>query len=67
MLVVDKARLVQHADLMVAEIEDEYRLFRSHRIGGRFRLLPASGVRGHFAKQQVCRGVVVDMLIISVA
>lgn len=62
LLLVDESRPVQHADLVVVEIEEEYRLFRSHRIGRSCRLIPASGGSGHFAKTQTCRGVVVDQL-----
>lgn len=58
-LVVDEARTIGHADLVVAEVEQEYRLFHSHRIGGRFRLLPTAGGQGHFANVQHCRGVVI--------
>lgn len=58
-LVVDEARPVQHADLVVVEVESQLRLFRSHRIGGCMRLVPASGGRGHHADPEACRGVVV--------
>jgi DNA polymerase V len=61
-LVVDEERPVQHADLVVVEVESQFRLYKSHRVGGRCRLVPASGVRGHFAQPQACRGVVVDQL-----
>ncbi|PAU76751.1 LexA family transcriptional regulator [Halomonas salipaludis] len=59
-LVVDEARVAQHADLVVVEIEQEYRLFRSHRIGGGYRLLPACGGSGMPARNKQCRGVVVQ-------
>lgn len=34
-LVVDEARSLGHADLVVAEVEGEYRLFKYHHTGGR--------------------------------
>ncbi|SFT96568.1 hypothetical protein [Halomonas saccharevitans] len=58
-LVVDEARPVQHGDLVVVETGEGLGLFKSHRIGGRFRLLPASGGEGRGADPEVCRGVVV--------
>lgn len=61
-LVVDEARPVEHADLVVVDLDGEQRLFRSHRIGGSYRLMPAGGGQGHFASAQSCRGVVVKAL-----
>lgn len=58
-LVVDEAQPVQHADLVVVEVEAQLRLFRSHRIGGRCRLLPASGGEGRPVRRSEFRGVVV--------
>ncbi|SDJ88676.1 S24 family peptidase [Billgrantia gudaonensis] len=58
-LVVDEAQPVQHADLVVVEVESQLRLYRSHRIGGAFRLVPACGGQGMTAKPAECRGVVV--------
>lgn len=58
-LVVDEARAYGHADYVVAEVEGEYRLFRSHRAGSRCRLLPAGGGEGCFIHRQQFRGVVV--------
>jgi hypothetical protein len=58
-LVVDEARPMQHADLVVVETGEGLVLFRSHRIGGRFRLVPAGGGQGHKARPELCRGVVV--------
>ena len=58
-LVVDEARPVQHADLVVVETAEGLRLFRSHRIGGSFRMVPASGGQGLRARVETCRGVVV--------
>ncbi|MGM0535529.1 MAG: hypothetical protein ACQER5_05580 [Pseudomonadota bacterium] len=59
-LVVDESRPVQHADLVVVETCEGLGLFKSHRMGGRFRLLPASSGEGLQANPEVCRGVVVD-------
>lgn len=61
-LVVDESRPVEHAGLVVVEIESQYRLYRSHRIGGSYRLMPACGGQGHFARVHDCRGVVVQHL-----
>lgn len=58
-LVVDEALPVQHADLVVVETGEGLVLFRSHRIGGGFRLLPAGGGQGRRARPDQCRGVVV--------
>lgn len=58
-LVVDEARPVQHADLVVVETGEGLGLFQSHRIGGAMRLVPASGGEGHRADPETCRGVVV--------
>lgn len=59
-LVVDEARAPGHADLVVAEVEGEQRLFRTHRIGGTFRLLPTLGPRHSLpARPRDLRGVVV--------
>ncbi|GAA0587522.1 hypothetical protein ACFQH5_16745 [Halomonas salifodinae] len=60
-LVVDEARAPGHADLVVAEVEGEQRLFRTHRIGGRMRLMPTAGPRESiWARQLDLRGVVVS-------
>ena len=66
-LVVDEARPVQHADLVTVETDEGLRLFQSHRIGGRFRLVPASGGEGHLADPDTCRGVVVRQARICAA
>jgi len=61
LLVVDEARPVQHADLVVAEMDGEQRLFRTHRIGGAYRLLPTAGPRESvLARISDLRGVVVS-------
>ncbi|MFM9269991.1 hypothetical protein ACJ7V3_06980 [Halomonas elongata] len=59
MLMVDEALPVQHGDLAVIETDEGLELFRSHRVGGAFRLLPVSGGEGMFARQVECRGVVI--------
>lgn len=58
-LVVDEARPVQHADMVVVETGEGLGLYYSHRIGGAMRLVPASGGQGHRADPETCRGVVV--------
>ena len=58
-LVVDEARSYGHADLVVAEVEGEYRLFKTHRVGSRCRLLPPLGGEGCFITATQFRGVVV--------
>lgn len=58
-LVVDEARSFGHADLVVAEVEGEYRLFKAHRVGSRCRLLPPEGGQGYFVNVQQFKGVVV--------
>lgn len=57
-LVMDEARSFGHADLVVAEVEGEYRLFKSHRVGSRCRLLPTNGGQGCFVTVQQFKGVV---------
>lgn len=58
-LVVDEARALQHGDLALMDVEGQLRLFHCHRIGGAYRLIPAGGGQGVFAKLDDCRGVVV--------
>lgn len=58
-LVVDEACSYGHADLAVAEVEGEFRLFKTHRVGSRCRLLPSSGGEGGFITAGQFRGVVV--------
>lgn len=58
-LVVDEGRALQHGDLALMDVEGQLRLFHCHRIGGSYRLVPAGGGQGVFAKQDDCRGVVV--------
>lgn len=60
--VIDEARPVQHGGLVVVQSEDCLRLCRSHRVGGRFRLMRTSGPKeSFFARQPDCRGVVVRL------
>lgn len=67
-LVIDEARPVQHGDLVVVQGEESLRLCRSHRIGGRFRLMRTSGPKeSFFARQSECRGVVVKKMRMEVA
>lgn len=58
-LVVDEACSFGHADLVVAEVEREYSLFKFHRVGSRCRLLPANGGEGGFITPKQYKGVVV--------
>ncbi|EWH00554.1 LexA family protein [Halomonas sp. BC04] len=61
LLVVDEAKTVGHADLVVAEFEGEQRLFRTHRIGGAYRLLHTVGPKNSIiARARDLRGVVVS-------
>jgi SOS-response transcriptional repressor LexA len=60
LLVVDEQKPAQHADLVV-ELDGEQRLFSSHRIGGRMRLMPTAGPsESIWARQSDLRGVVVS-------
>uniref|UniRef100_UPI00345B0909 S24 family peptidase n=1 Tax=Halomonas sp. TaxID=1486246 RepID=UPI00345B0909 len=58
-LVVDEARALQHGDLALMDVEGQLRLFHCHRIGGSFRMIPAGGGQGIFARPCDVRGVVV--------
>ncbi|WP_016914547.1 hypothetical protein [Vreelandella stevensii] len=58
-LVMDEAGSYGHTNLMAAEVESEYRLFKTHRVGSRCRLLPPSGGEGCFITAKQFRGVVV--------
>lgn len=59
MLVVDEARSFGSADLVVAEVEGESRLFKAHRVGSRCRSLTSDGGQGYFVNTQQFNGVVV--------
>lgn len=62
-LVIDESRPVQHGDLVAVQGEDALRLCRSHRIGGRVRLVCTAGPReSFFARPEDCAGVVVRKL-----
>lgn len=62
-LVVDEARTAQHDDLIVAEIEEEQRLFHTFRIGGGLLLIPPRDRSGAFrARRDLLRGVVVSQV-----
>lgn len=59
-LVVDEQRLAQHADLVLMESQGETRLYHSHRIGGRLRVMQTVGPHESFwASEADLRGVVV--------
>ncbi|WP_035577560.1 hypothetical protein [Halomonas sp. TG39a] len=58
-LLVDEARSFGSADLVVAEVEGEYRLFKAHRVGSRCRLLTPDGGQGYFVNTQQFKCVVV--------
>lgn len=64
-LVVDEARSPSHDDRVVAEVEETYRLFRTHRVGGRLRLLPVGGGQGCFIGPEQFKGVVVQQARIA--
>ncbi|MGC3875034.1 hypothetical protein ACPF7Z_17420 [Halomonas sp. GXIMD04776] len=58
LLVVDEQKPAQHADLVV-ELDRVQRLFSSHWIGGRMRLMPTAGPDELiWARQSDLRGVV---------
>ncbi|WP_237673674.1 LexA family protein [Vreelandella profundi] len=58
-LVVDETRGLGHDDLVVVEMDDSLLLYKTFRIGPRFRLLPANGGTGLMATARMVRGVVV--------
>ena len=67
-LVIDEARPVQHGDLVAVQGEDSLQLCRSHRIGGRFRLMQTAGPQeSTWARQSDCRGVVIKQARSDVA
>ncbi|WP_193092176.1 LexA family transcriptional regulator [Halomonas colorata] len=45
-LVVNEARGLGHDDYAVVEMDDALHLYRAHRVGTRFRLLPVNGGQG---------------------
>lgn len=58
-LVVDEVRELGHGDLVVVEMDDALHLYKTFRIGPRFRLLPPNGGTGLMATARMVRGVVV--------
>ncbi|MCI0508625.1 hypothetical protein C8E00_103477 [Chromohalobacter marismortui] len=61
LLIVDEQKPAGHADLVVVDLEGEQRLFKSHRIGGRLRLMPTVGPKESlWARRSDLRGVVVS-------
>lgn len=58
-LVVDETRSFGSADLVVAEVEGECRLFKAHRVGSCCRSLTPDGGQGYFVNTQQFNGVVV--------
>ncbi|MDT0501625.1 MULTISPECIES: S24 family peptidase [unclassified Halomonas] len=68
LLVVDEQKPAQHDDLVVVELDGEQRLFSSHRIGGRMRLIPTAGPKESiWARHSDLRGVVVRKARITAA
>lgn len=61
-LVVDEARRLAHDDLVVVEVEQTLRVFKTFRVGPRFRLLPLQGGEGVMATARMVRGVVIDQV-----
>ncbi|MDR5897933.1 S24 family peptidase [Halomonas vilamensis] len=64
-LVVDEARSPGHDDRVVAEVEETYQLFRTHRIEERLRLLPVGGGQGRFIGPEQFIGVVVQKVRVA--
>ena len=58
-LVVDEARSLGHDDLVVVEMDDALHLYKTFRVGSRYRLLPPNGGSGLMATARMVRGVVV--------
>ncbi|WP_447529827.1 hypothetical protein [Vreelandella sp. TE19] len=58
-LVVDESRSLGHDDLVVVEMDEALHLYRSFRVGARYRLLPLGGGQGLMATARMVRGVVV--------
>lgn len=58
-LLVDESRGLGHDDYVVVEMDDSLLLYKTFRIGPRFRLLPANGGTGLMATGRMVRGVVV--------
>lgn len=58
-LLVDEVRNLGHDDLVVVEMDDALHLYKTFRVGPRFRLLPPNGGTGLMATARMVRGVVV--------
>ncbi|WP_404472966.1 hypothetical protein LG301_02025 [Vreelandella venusta] len=58
-LVVDESRSLGHDDLVVVEMDDALHLYKTFRVGSRYRLLPPNGGSGLMATARMVRGVVV--------
>lgn len=58
-LLVDEARSLGHDDFVVVEMDDALHLYRTFRVGSRYRLLPPNGGTGLMATSRMVRGVVV--------
>ena len=58
-LVVDESHSLGHDDLAVVEIDDALHLYKTFRVGSRYRLLPLNGGNGLMATARMVRGVVV--------
>ncbi|MDN3562128.1 hypothetical protein [Vreelandella neptunia] len=65
-LLVDESRSLGHDDLVVVEMDDALHLYKTFRIGPRFRLLPPNGGTGVMATARMVRGVVVHQARIAV-
>ena len=64
-LLVDESRSLGHDDLVVMEMDDALHLYKTFRIGTRFRLLPPNGGTGLMATARMVRGVVVHQARLS--
>lgn len=64
-LLVDEARGLGHDDYVVVEMDDSLLLYKTFRIGPRFRLLPPNGGNGLMATARMVRGVVVHQARIA--
>ncbi len=58
-LVVDESHSLGHDDLAVVEMDDALHLYKTFRVGSRYRLLPLNGGNGLMATARMVRGVVV--------
>jgi len=58
-LVVDESHSLGHDDWVVVEMDDALHLYKTFRVGSRYRLLPPNGGNGLMATARMVRGVVV--------